>query len=1297
MYAEGVPKGTNRLPTKIHTPVSPLLASRPFEILAIDFTRLEPPSDGRESSLVLTDVFSKFIQAISTRNQEASTVAQHPRMRQLVRLHQKPVRLHQKPVRLHQKPVRLRLHQKPVRRLHQKPASAPAPAPEAGAPAPEAGAPAPEAGAPAPAPEASAPAPEASAPAPAPEASAPALEAGAPALEAEAGAEMPVEEQLTIIRSLVEQGLKNYREDIPPPAPTSTPPLAEVSQDAAASAPAPEAAAPAPEAAAPPPEAAAPAPEAAAPALEAEAAAPAPEAAAPAPEAAAPAPEAAAPAPEAAAPAPEAAAPAPEAAAPAPEAGAPALEAEAGAPAPRVCPPASQPPVQLAEMPEEERVTIHRSLVEEGLNYPEGQWSVVNLDGHKNYGRDFLFQLRTREVSHMVPHLSRKCNVPLARQVESKGPQRAQNQPEWQRNNQENVPYIILEARAEVRLHRTENAYKPQFKDPGHNGKKMTTETLLRQVKSILNKLTPEKFDKLVAQAKALTISTWEQLSGVVDLILEKAIAENKFAIQYVQLCEALSKKDVVNKDGKKVTFRWALLTECQKEFEKDKLKEEICRMQKLKQVSSSESEAVLSPEEMTRARDKARHRALGGVYFFGELFNLGLLADQVIHGCLISLLPHRDDQSMECVAKLLSTVGKRLDGPSAKARIDKYIAQLKEVVAEKLKVKDDSEDKARLEKREREWLELQRRTGMLNRDEQIKLERLEREEEKKTPPSPAMAEAEASDKKEDELSDRVKCLVMDVVELRARNWVQSWVKEEFKPTTISDVHQKARDEKEMARYLNSLYRPAPMNGHGGARPKERRPAQNGGANGWNTVRPTRQTIDPTRMTFTKTNVDASNVTLGVTNKFQNWSKGSQGGGCRSQEKKPCSRSSNRFDALNSLRDSDSRRDDRPTPPAGRGRGQGDRHFDRRDGDRDQDYRRAPARPRGEDRDRRGENRDRRGEDRYRDDSRLPPPRFRRENRDRRGEDRYRDDDRLPPPRFRRENRDRRGEDTDLDDFQLAPRSDLYDSLFTRRYSGEDMDSRGEDRNLDDFQLAPRSREDRNLDDYRLAPRSRGEDRNLDDYRLATRSCGEDGERAMANQRSMPGAASMTSSQPFQTTGRSKSDSGGFSTESTRGSIAVGMEPMRMSQDELDRKTRTIVAEFVTNGNFKETQESIAELKNVDYSLLIIGMLEKVMDMKGSDFLQFGQLLLQLVGERIITKEDLIKGICEYLSLAEDLELDMPKVWDYTVDVLSAFRTNPDLAGEILTALMDMPGIETLQGKTGMKKIIHTLHEIVKT
>ncbi|KAL6467298.1 hypothetical protein MHYP_G00251020 [Metynnis hypsauchen] len=60
---------------RIQPPAKSFLASRPLEVVAVDFTVLEPASDGRENVLVVTDVFTKFTQAFPTRDQKAETTA----------------------------------------------------------------------------------------------------------------------------------------------------------------------------------------------------------------------------------------------------------------------------------------------------------------------------------------------------------------------------------------------------------------------------------------------------------------------------------------------------------------------------------------------------------------------------------------------------------------------------------------------------------------------------------------------------------------------------------------------------------------------------------------------------------------------------------------------------------------------------------------------------------------------------------------------------------------------------------------------------------------------------------------------------------------------------------------------------------------------------------------------------------------------------------------------------------------------------------------------------------------------
>lgn len=60
---------------KVRTPMNSIVTRGPLEVIAIDFTLLEPASNGIENVLVMTDVYSKYTIAVSTRNQTALTVA----------------------------------------------------------------------------------------------------------------------------------------------------------------------------------------------------------------------------------------------------------------------------------------------------------------------------------------------------------------------------------------------------------------------------------------------------------------------------------------------------------------------------------------------------------------------------------------------------------------------------------------------------------------------------------------------------------------------------------------------------------------------------------------------------------------------------------------------------------------------------------------------------------------------------------------------------------------------------------------------------------------------------------------------------------------------------------------------------------------------------------------------------------------------------------------------------------------------------------------------------------------------
>ena len=78
---------------RVVTVMGSLMASRPLEVVAMDFTVLEPSSDGRENVLILTDVFSKFTVAVPTRDQRAVTVAKCL-VKHWIQPHGVPSRLH---------------------------------------------------------------------------------------------------------------------------------------------------------------------------------------------------------------------------------------------------------------------------------------------------------------------------------------------------------------------------------------------------------------------------------------------------------------------------------------------------------------------------------------------------------------------------------------------------------------------------------------------------------------------------------------------------------------------------------------------------------------------------------------------------------------------------------------------------------------------------------------------------------------------------------------------------------------------------------------------------------------------------------------------------------------------------------------------------------------------------------------------------------------------------------------------------------------------------------------------------
>uniref|UniRef100_A0A8C7NSC6 Eukaryotic translation initiation factor 4 gamma, 1a n=1 Tax=Oncorhynchus mykiss TaxID=8022 RepID=A0A8C7NSC6_ONCMY len=400
--------------------------------------------------------------------------------------------------------------------------------------------------------------------------------------------------------------------------------------------------------------------------------------------------------------------------------------------------PVAPPPLATADAPDEtweekeDKQNADTPPLKPGdlkYQYKGEQWKPIDPEDKKRYDREFLLGFRYIGASMNKPEgLPLICDVVLDKANKTpmrpaepgrnmmnagpdftpafmgnlgrqssggggggpRGPRRSQ---QGQRKEPRKI-IISSSLGGDVELNKAEKAWKPAVKMAGSRGtgpeeeesddpEQAKTQELFKRVRSILNKLTPQMFQQLMKQVTELTIDTEERLKGVIDLIFEKAISEPNFSVAYANMCRCLMglKVPTTDKPGVTVNFRKLLLNRCQKEFEKDQ-DDDVIFEAKQKEMEAEEKAGLKA--ELEEAKDKARRRSLGNIKFIGELFKLKMLTEAIMHDCIVKLLKNHDEESLECLCRLLSTIGKDLDFEKAKPRMDQYFAQMDKIIKEK-------------------------------------------------------------------------------------------------------------------------------------------------------------------------------------------------------------------------------------------------------------------------------------------------------------------------------------------------------------------------------------------------------------------------------------------------------------------------------------------------------------------------------------------------------------------------------------------------------------------------------------
>mmetsp|Transcript_61867 Transcript_61867/g.109901 ORF Transcript_61867/g.109901 Transcript_61867/m.109901 type:complete len:700 (-) Transcript_61867:87-2186(-) len=181
-------------------------------------------------------------------------------------------------------------------------------------------------------------------------------------------------------------------------------------------------------------------------------------------------------------------------------------------------------------------------------------------------------------------------------------------------------------------------------------------EQVARAVKSILNKLTVEKFSGLFRQLLDCGISSAVHVELLIHEVFEKATTQHHFIDMYADLCVLLHEHFMqkpfaeTGANGKPLSFKKLLLDECQASFER--------------LLTPPESVGAPGSEEQSLAEAKYKTHMLGNIMLVGALLSRGMLAGKVAIAIMEELLSNPTPEALESIAALLTAVGATFDRP---------------------------------------------------------------------------------------------------------------------------------------------------------------------------------------------------------------------------------------------------------------------------------------------------------------------------------------------------------------------------------------------------------------------------------------------------------------------------------------------------------------------------------------------------------------------------------------------------------------------------------------------------------
>eukprot|EP00485_Elphidium_margaritaceum_P007895 CAMPEP_0202708538 /NCGR_PEP_ID=MMETSP1385-20130828/20718_1 /ASSEMBLY_ACC=CAM_ASM_000861 /TAXON_ID=933848 /ORGANISM="Elphidium margaritaceum" /LENGTH=976 /DNA_ID=CAMNT_0049367537 /DNA_START=135 /DNA_END=3065 /DNA_ORIENTATION=+ len=198
-----------------------------------------------------------------------------------------------------------------------------------------------------------------------------------------------------------------------------------------------------------------------------------------------------------------------------------------------------------------------------------------------------------------------------------------------------------------------------------------------KKLRGILNKMTPEKFDKISAQTMECVrqfAENEEFMKLILGCILEFAITISVFGDQYAKLCKHLYNNLqkirmaceydwILNDPSLPQTFRQMVI------METDLLFRTYRKHSPFDIDVNEQGEKITDAEELELKVRKKKESFFAVMILVAELFNVDLISEQVVYkGVFEELLPPRNKQlssiDLDGICRLLKRCGKKLDVP---------------------------------------------------------------------------------------------------------------------------------------------------------------------------------------------------------------------------------------------------------------------------------------------------------------------------------------------------------------------------------------------------------------------------------------------------------------------------------------------------------------------------------------------------------------------------------------------------------------------------------------------------------